>query len=100
MQTQQLDRVAEALSEMVEMLKEFNDAHCDSTGYLRAVSQNESMQTVMAEAHANGSIVATKGEAVVIMPKLVDGWRQIYGGRRTDLLNSVREHTEKDNQRR
>lgn len=63
-----------------------------SVGYFRPIMPEESMRDVMEEAEVNGSVVAYRGEIVCIMPRLCEGWMQIFGRRRSDALNAIREH--------
>lgn len=93
---QPLERIIGELRGMHPEMKRLADAmeHRDNIGYFRPIQPDESMADVMAEAEAHGSIVASKGEVVCIVPKLPEGWTQIFGRRRDDAVKAIREHME------
>lgn len=96
---QPLERIISELKEMHPEMVRLAGAieHRGAVGYFRPIQPEESMADVMAEADAHGSVVAMKGEVVYIMPKMVEGWMQIFGRRRTDefaTVSAIRESME------
>lgn len=89
-----LDQIINDLQEIHPLMIKLANPTTGSVGYFRPIQPDESMMSVMAEAEANGSIVASRGSVVCIMPKMVEGWQQIFGRRRSDALMVIRDHME------
>jgi hypothetical protein len=71
MQLSNMHQVSELLSDLSEEVKQDNDAH---PIYPRVCHYWEQVADLLAEAKDHGCVLAFKGEATVIMPKLIEGW--------------------------
>ena len=75
------------LQKFIEYLPEFGsdmaalgESKLPTAEYYRVCQSSERVVDLLAEAVQHKCIVAMKGEATVIMPRLIDGWIQVHGG--------------------